>query len=86
MTGVYLRPKIFGEYIANNKTTIRQTAKHFGISKSTVHLDVSKKLKEIDFELYKKVKKVLLKNFEERNLRGGLATKQKYEKLKKDAL
>lgn len=83
MAGEYLRPKILGEYILNNNATIRQTAKVFGISKSTVHLDVSKKLKNVDYELFKDVKTILEKNFSERNIRGGRATKIKYEKLKK---
>lgn len=77
------RPKLLGQYILDNNSTIRKTASEFGISKSTVHIDVSHKLKILDYELYKKVKIILDKNFKERNIRGGLATKNKYEKLKK---
>ena len=66
-------------YIIETNSTVRQTAVRFGVSKSTVHKDVSKLLKSIDFELYKKVNGVLQKNFQEKHLRGGLATKKKFE-------
>lgn len=79
----YFRPKLLGEYILENNSTIRKTASVFGVSKSTVHVDVSHKLKNLDYELYKKVKVVLNNNFKERNIRGGMATKNKYEKIKK---
>ncbi len=82
-SNVYLRPKLLGQYILENKSTIRKTASEFGISKSTVHVDVSYKLKNLDYELYKKVKLILENNFKERNIRGGIATKNKYESLKK---
>ena len=78
----YLRPQQLGQFIIENNCTIRNAAFAFGISKSTVHVDVSHKLKDINYELYKKVKVVLNKNFLERNIRGGLATKNKYKKLK----
>lgn len=67
-----------GEYIVENNATVRQTAKKFGISKSTVHKDVSERLLTIDKELSKKVRKVLNINKSERHIRGGLATKEKY--------
>lgn len=70
-------------YILENDQTVRNTAQVFGVSKSTVHKDVSYLLKDVDYELYKKVKKVLENNFNEKHLRGGIATKIKYEKLKK---
>lgn len=79
----YSRAKQLGEYILTNHSTIRKTALVFGISKSTVHLEVSHKLRLVDYNLYKKVKTILDKNFLERNIRGGMATKQKYENLKK---
>ena len=65
-------------YIIENNATVRQTAKEFGISKSTVHMDVSKRLSTVNPILYKKVRKVLDINKEERHIRGGLATKEKY--------
>lgn len=76
------RPEQLGKYIVLNNATIRATAKEFNISKSTVHLDVSKRLKNINLSLYRQVQKILETNFNERNIRGGLATKTKYEKLK----
>ena len=72
------RPIVFGEYIANTGATIRKTAAVFNVSKSTVHVDVSHKLKHIDFNLYIKVEAVLKRNFNERSFRGGMATKIKY--------
>ncbi|MBR5496355.1 MAG: sporulation transcriptional regulator SpoIIID [Clostridia bacterium] len=67
-----------GEYIVEHKTTVRATAKQFGISKSTVHSDVSGKLKRISPSLYNEVRKVLDDNKAQRHIRGGLATKEKY--------
>ena len=67
------------EYIAKTGATVRETAIVFHFSKSTVHKDVSERLKNIDKVLYKKVKKVLDINLSERHIRGGLATKKKYE-------
>ena len=71
------------EYILEYKTTVRNAAKRFGVSKSTVHKDVTERLAEIDAELAKKVHSVLDINKAERHLRGGLATKEKYLKLAK---
>lgn len=70
------------EYIIENKTTVRKTAKRFGVSKSTVHKDVSERLAHISPALYAEVKSVLERNKRERHLRGGEATKQKYEHLR----
>ncbi len=67
-------------YIVNNNTTVRQTAKQFGISKSTVHQDVTKRLEKINAPLAAEVRKVLDLNKSERHIRGGLATKDKYYK------
>ena len=72
-----------GNYIAQTNCTVRYAAKIFGISKSTVHKDVSYRLKNIDFDLYVKAKEVLERNLKERHIRGGIATKQKYESLRK---
>lgn len=66
------------EYILDNKSTIRATAKHFNIAKSTVHYYLKFKLKEIDLDLYNQVKNLLMENFNEKHIRGGLATRQKY--------
>lgn len=73
----------FGGFIFENNATIRQAARRFSYSKSTVHVDVSKRLKEVDENLFEKVKKVLENNFEEKHLRGGIATKNKYKNMKK---
>ena len=69
---------ILGEYIVETGATVRATAEKFRISKSTVHKDVTEKLRHEDRELYNAVKKVLERNKSERHLRGGEATKQKY--------
>lgn len=76
------RSIMLGEYIVENKSTVRACAKTFGISKSTVHKDVSEKLKKTKPQLYREVKKVLEFNKSERHIRGGLATKHKYEEEK----
>ena len=74
----YTRPENFAQYIIENNATIRQAASVFNYSKSLVHNDVSKKLKLINFDLYLRAKRVLDKNFKERHIRGGEATRQKY--------
>lgn len=71
------------QYIIDSKATIRKTAKVFGVSKSTIHKDVTERLEEINPSLALEVKRVLEKNKLERHLRGGMATKLKYEKEKK---
>ncbi|MBQ8057974.1 MAG: sporulation transcriptional regulator SpoIIID [Ruminococcus sp.] len=70
-----------GEYIAKNNATVRLTAKKYNVSKSTVHKDVSERLKTINMPLYKQVRQVLEKNKQERHIRGGKATKEKYRKI-----
>lgn len=67
-------------YIKATHRTIRQSAELFGISKSTVHLDVSKRLKKIRPDLYLQVKKILDQNFCEKHIRGGESTRKKYKK------
>ena len=69
---------VLGLYIVENNATVRSTATRFGISKSTVHKDVTQTLKTINKSLYLDVKSVLAKNKEERHIRGGEATKKKY--------
>ena len=73
---------LLGQYIAENGCTVREAAAVFGISKSTVHKDVTEKLLKESPGLYKSVLSVLHKNKAERHLRGGEATKRKYELLK----
>ena len=70
-----------GEYIAKTNATVRLAAKKYNVSKSTVHKDVSERLKRINMSLYKEVRKVLDQNKEERHIRGGIATKEKYKKI-----
>lgn len=65
-------------YIIDNNATVRQTAKTFGISKSTVHKDVTERLMQINPSLAKEARKVLDVNKQERHIRGGMATKEKY--------
>ena len=77
MREVY-RCELFAKYIIYNKTTIRKTASVFGVSKSLVHNDVSNKLPKVNRALYCKVKVILDKNFSEKHIRGGLATKKKF--------
>lgn len=67
-----------GEYIIRSKSTVRGTAKKFGISKSTVHKDVSQRLKYVNPTLYREVKEVLELNKAQRHIRGGIATRNKY--------
>ena len=67
-----------GEYIIENKATVRKAAKKFGVSKSTVHKDVAERLKYVDPQLYKEVKDLLEINKAQRHIRGGLATREKY--------
>lgn len=71
-----------GLYIIENGATVRQAAKVFGISKSTVHQDITTRLEKVNPALHKEVKEVLDKNKQERHIRGGLATKMKYKKIK----
>ncbi len=73
----------FGKYIVKNMATVRATAKKFDISKSTVHKDVSVRLKKLDYELYEKVHKILEINKKERHIRGGIATRKKYKSMQK---
>ncbi|MCI8907025.1 MAG: sporulation transcriptional regulator SpoIIID [Angelakisella sp.] len=68
----------FALYIIENGATVRDAAREFGISKSTVHKDVTERLPAINNKLYRQVKAVLEKNKQERHIRGGQATKLKY--------
>ncbi len=68
-----------GEYIVKNNATVRAAAKAFGVSKSTVHIDVTRRLSNVDPILYERVRTVLDENKAQRHIRGGLATKEKYK-------
>lgn len=76
------RAILLGEYIAAHNATVRSAAAAFGISKSTVHKDVSTRLRRQNPALWADVQAILAKNKAERHLRGGAATKAKYEKLR----
>ena len=73
------RAVILGEYIIETGATVRACAKIFKISKSTVHKDVTERLRKDNPQLYKEVKRVLEKNKQERHIRGGMATRRKYK-------
>ena len=80
-TGQYDERAIeLGRYIAETNSTVRATGKKFGVSKSTVHTDVTVRLRKINPALYNEVRRVLQKNKEERHIRGGMATREKYKK------
>lgn len=70
------------EYIVQTGATVRAAAKHYGVSKSTVHKDLSQRLPQYNRVLYEKVRSVLDRNKAERHIRGGMATKHKYLKEK----
>lgn len=78
------RCEAFAQYVIDTGATVRQTATYFGISKSTVHKDLSRKLKYINKSLYIQVKDILEINKSERHIRGGEATKLKYLKRKRE--
>ena len=80
----YIKERVLAiaDYILESKETLRSTANVFMVSKSTVHTDMSERLKEIDLSKYDKVKEVLEFNYSVRHLRGGEATCQKYKKCK----
>lgn len=70
------------EYIIKTGCTVREAAKKFSVSKSTVHKDVTERLKNINSVYYFRVKRILEKNKSERHIRGGMATKRKYDVMK----
>lgn len=67
-------------YMIENQATVRAAAKKFGVSKSTVHKDLTERLQRLDYPLYLKVKKVMEQNKAERHIRGGIATRNKYRR------
>lgn len=81
----YIKERIItaAEYIIEKNATVRQAGNALGISKSTVHIDMRKKLPYVDMELYEKVCKVLDNNLKERHIRGGESTRKRYLENKK---
>ena len=75
------RCEAVAEYVIDTEDTVRGAALHFGISKSTVHKDLTEKLKYVNPSLYQRAKEILNKNKSERHLRGGEATRRKYLRL-----
>ena len=73
------RAVTLAQYIIENRTTVRAAAKKFGISKSTVHKDLSERLPKFNHTLYVQVKEVLEVNKAQRHIRGGIATRKKYK-------
>ena len=72
------RAVLLAQYIIEHKATVRSAAKRFGVSKSTVHKDLSERLPGFNRPLYLQVKQVLEENKAQRHIRGGLATREKY--------
>ncbi len=75
------RARMLGTYIVENKATVRAAAGRYGLSKSSVHKDVTARLNRADRNLYEQVRRVLEENKRERHLRGGEATREKYKRL-----
>ena len=71
------------DFIIKENATVRATAKAFGVGKSTVHYDMTKRLPFLDEDRAKKVKNVLFINLSERHIRGGLATRKKYKNMRR---
>ena len=82
MKGVVVEERAveLGNYILEHKATVWAAAKRYGISKSTVHKDVAQRLKSIDPALYRGVKQILDVNKAQRHIRGGMATRMKYQR------
>ncbi len=80
MANTYIEERVIdlANYVIENKSTVREAAKKFYISKSTVHKDIADRLQALDYELYLAVKRVLDENKAQRHLRGGMATRRKY--------
>ena len=76
---VRLRVLETAKYILNTGATVRAAAKRFGVSKTTVHKDMRRRLPDIDAILSERVDKILIRNMQERHIRGGMATRRKYK-------
>lgn len=72
------RAEQLARYMIEHEATVRQAAAQFGVSKSTVHKDITTRLEKRNAALYRKVQQVLRKNKDERHIRGGMATREKY--------
>ena len=81
-TDIEERAVRLAEYITENRATVRAAAKKFGVSKSTVHKDITERLETVSPELYAKVRDLLELNKAERHIRGGMVTRDKFRKLK----
>ena len=81
---IELRCVMLADYICAQKATVRDASHVFGVSKSTVHKDVTARLAQIDYVKYLEVKDVLEFNLKERHIRGGDATREKYIKMHTD--
>ena len=82
---IYIRVTEAAEYIRATGATVRACAEAFGVSKTTIHKDMRERLKEISPALYAQVSQVLAKNKAERHIRGGEATREKYQKTQQGA-
>ena len=82
MSTVEDRSVLLARHIIDTNDTVRKTAKLFGISKSTVHKDVTESLSKVNHALFLEVKKVLDQNKSERHIRGGIATREKFRKYR----
>ena len=82
MKGIMIDERViqFAHYIIDSKDTVRGTAKKFGISKSTVHTDLSERLKEIDKKLGAEIDDIFKNHDKEKHIRGGEVTRQKYKR------
>lgn len=80
------RAQKLGLYIVETRDTVRGAAKKYGVSKSTVHKDITLRLEHINPPLFAAVKKILEQHKDERHMRGGIATREKYRALKKESL
>ena len=80
ISGCKERCVVLATYLIENKTTVRAVAAKFGVSKSTVHKDITQNLSRINKPLYNEVRKILELNKQERHIRGGEATKKKYKR------
>ena len=77
-TNMEARARRLAEYVIEHRGTVRAAARHFGVSKSTVHKDLRERLPDWDPALYRQVRVILEENKAERHIRGGLATRRKY--------
>ena len=75
------RARNLAVYVIETGATVRAAAQHFGISKSTVHKDLTQRLNQHDYRLYLQVREILDRNKQERHIRGGMATRKKYLRI-----